>query len=311
MTDIVGFFSPGRQILARNTEYPFGTLLRQADRASENQPPPAQRRAKRRHRTIFISDVHLGTRGCKADLLADFLTRNTCDVLYLVGDMVDGWRLKQRWFWPESHNRILHEVLHKVDRGTRVIFVPGNHDELFRAHCGREIAGIEIMREAIHDTADGKRLLVIHGDQFDGVIAYAKWLAYLGDWAYTLALQLNELCNAGRRFFGLPYWSLSAYLKQKVKNALEYICHFEEAVAREVRARGLDGVVCGHIHHPAMRDIGGILYLNDGDWVESCTALVEDARGHLEILHWAAHSEDHKSKATLHGASELAPQTAA
>ena len=169
-----------------------------------------------------------------------------------------------------------------------MIFVPGNHDEIFRDYCGRTIAGIEIMREAIHETADGKRLLVIHGDQFDGVIACAKWLAHLGDWAYTAALELNEYWGAARRALGLGYWSLSAWLKQKVKNALDYIDHFEETVAAHVRERGLDGAVCGHIHHAQIREIGGVTYHNDGDWVESCTALVEDARGRLEILSWAA-----------------------
>jgi len=245
----------------------------------------------RSHRTIFISDTHLGTRGCKAEMLADFLAKNRCDTLYLVGDIVDGWRLQWKWFWPEAHARVISEILHKVDAGTRVIFVPGNHDEAARRFCGRNIMGVEVMREAVHEGADGRRFLVIHGDQFDGVIAYAKWLALLGDWAYTLALQLNGVCHFVRRQFGLKYWSLSAYLKQKVKNAVEYICRFEDAVAREAHSRGLDGVVCGHIHHAAIRKIGPVLYLNDGDWVESCTALVEDARGNLEILHWAASAD--------------------
>ncbi len=241
----------------------------------------------RHHRTIFISDTHLGTRGCKAEALADFLAHNNCRTLYLVGDIVDGWRLKHRWFWPDAHNKVLEEILHKIDTGTRVIYVPGNHDEALRGYCGREIAGVELMREAVHETVDGRRLLVIHGDQFDSVIAHARWLAFLGDWAYTRALELNEICAAIRKAFGLPYWSLSAYLKNKVKNAVEYIYRFENAVVEEARRRGLDGVVCGHIHHAAIRTIGGILYTNDGDWVESCTALTEDTRGNLEILHWA------------------------
>ena len=241
----------------------------------------------RQHRTIFISDTHLGTRGCKAEALADFLHHNSCETLFLVGDIVDGWRLKHRWFWPEAHNRVLEQILHKIDTGTRVIYVPGNHDEVFRDYCGREIAGVELIREAIHETADGRRLLVIHGDQFDGVIAYARWLAFLGDWAYTRALEMNELCAWVRKAAGLPYWSLSAYLKQKVKNAVEFICRFETAVIAEARQRGVDGVVCGHIHHAAIRHVDGILYLNDGDWVESCTALTEDACGNLEILRWA------------------------
>jgi UDP-2,3-diacylglucosamine pyrophosphatase LpxH len=251
--------------------------------------PAAERpRPLHQHRTIFISDVHLGTRGCKAEYLADFLAKNACDTLYLVGDIVDGWQLKRRWFWPEAHNRVVHEILHKVDIGTRVVFVPGNHDEFLRPFCGREYAGVEVVREAIHETADGKRLMVIHGDQFDGVINFAKWLAHLGAWAYDKALAVNEALHSIRRALGLPYWSLSNYLKHAVKDAVEYVCRFEDVVAHAAEARGFDGVICGHIHQARIRTIGNILYLNDGDWVESCTALVEDARGTLEIVHWAA-----------------------
>jgi len=244
--------------------------------------------AARQYRTVFVSDVHLGTRGCKAELLADFLARNTCETLYLVGDIIDGWQLKYRWYWTDAQTRVVAEILRKVDEGTRVIYVPGNHDEFLREYCGRNIAGIEIVADAIHGTADGRRLLVLHGDQFDGVIGYAKWLAHVGDWAYTLALALNDRLHDIRRRFGLPYWSLSAYLKRKVKNAVEYVSRFEEVVAKAAAPKGVDGVLCGHIHQAEMRRIGTILYLNDGDWVESCTALVEDAGGHLEILHWAS-----------------------
>ena len=278
-----------------------------ANRPRRRAPIPREpQRGVRHHRTIFISDVHLGTRGCKAETLVDFLNRNQCQTLYLVGDIVDGWRLKYRWFWPAAHSAVVQAILHKVDTGTRVVYVPGNHDEIFRTYCGREVAGIEIAREAVHETADGKQLLVIHGDQFDAVIAYAKWLAYLGDWAYTVALQLNEWCHLGRKILGLNYWSLSAYLKQKVKNALEYICRFEEAVADDVRARGFDGVVCGHIHHAAIKTLSGVVYHNDGDWVESCTALVEDARGHLEILRWADAGLRPLTVPAGHAAEELA-----
>ncbi len=183
---------------------------------------------------------------------------------------------------------MVHEILRKVDEGTRVVFVPGNHDEFLRPFCGRHYAGVEVVRETVHETADGKRLLVIHGDQFDGVINLAKWLAHLGSWAYDKALQFNEMLHAVRRAVGLPYWSLSAWLKHAVKDAVEYVCRFEDVVARAAESRGLDGVICGHIHQAQIRTIGNVLYLNDGDWVESCTALVEDARGHLEIVHWAA-----------------------
>ena len=240
-----------------------------------------------RHRTIFVSDTHLGTRGCKAEALADFLAHNDCETLFLVGDIVDGWQLKRRWYWTDAQSQVVGEILRKVDAGTRVIFVPGNHDEFAREYAGRLFAGVEITNEAIHETADGKKLWVLHGDRFDGVIAYAKWLAHVGDWAYGTALRLNDMLFAVRKQLGLPYWSLSAFLKHKVKNAVEYISRFEEIVAHEAELRGVDGVVCGHIHHAEIRQIGGVLYLNDGDWVESCSALVEDARGHMEILRWA------------------------
>jgi UDP-2,3-diacylglucosamine pyrophosphatase LpxH len=247
----------------------------------------SQSRPQRHHRTIFISDTHLGTRGCKAEALADFLAHNECQTLFLVGDIVDGWQLKRRWFWNEAHGQVVAEILRKVDRGTRVIFVPGNHDEFARDYAGRLFGGIEIIQETVHETADGKLLLVLHGDRFDGVIACAKWLAHLGDWAYGVALSWNDLLFKARKALGLPYWSLSAWLKHKVKNAVEYVCRYEECVAAEARKRGVDGVVCGHIHHAEIRMIGDVLYLNDGDWVESCSALVEDARGNMEILRWA------------------------
>jgi len=258
-----------------------------ADRRTRPALPRDQFRASR-YRTLFISDIHLGTRGCKAELLADFLARNSCETLFLIGDIVDGWRLRRRWYWPDAHNRVIEAILHKIDSGTRVVYVPGNHDEMLRPYCGRAISGVELWHEAVHETADGRRLLVIHGDRFDAVIAYARWLAYLGDSAYTLALHLNEAFNALRRIIGLEYWSLSGFLKRKVKNALEYICRFESAAAREARSRGFDGVICGHIHHAAIKTIEGVLYINDGDWVESCTALAEDRHGNLEILCWSS-----------------------
>jgi UDP-2,3-diacylglucosamine pyrophosphatase LpxH len=247
--------------------------------------PKAPRRT-RRHRTIFISDTHLGTRGCKADLLADFLTHNDCRVLYLVGDIVDGWSLKKGWFWTEAQSAVLNLILRKVEEGTRVIYVPGNHDEAFRDYCGVSLAGVELRFEAIHETADGRALLVVHGDHFDAVVTYARWLAHLGDRAYTLALILNDVLNAVRRRLGLPYWSLSAYLKYKVKNAASFISDFENALAREARTRNMDGVVAGHIHHAQTKWIDGVLYCNSGDWVESCTALTEDAQGRMEIVRW-------------------------
>jgi len=241
----------------------------------------------RRTRTIFLSDTHLGTRGCQAEHLADFLAHHECQTLYLIGDIVDGWALRRAWYWPAAHSRVVAEILRKVEEGTRVIYIPGNHDEALRDYVGLSLAGVELQTEAVHTTADGKRLLVIHGDKFDGVIACAKWLAHLGDRAYDLALTLNRIFNAGRKRLGMPYWSLSAWLKFKVKNAASFIGNFETALVREAKERGLDGVVCGHIHHAEVKEIGGILYCNDGDWVESCTALTEDARGRLSIVRWA------------------------
>ncbi len=243
-------------------------------------PPP------RRYRTIWISDIHLGTRGCQAELLLDFLRDTESDTLYLVGDIVDGWRLRRSWYWPQAHNDVVQKLLRKARKGTRVIYIPGNHDELGRRFLGIAVGQIEIESEMIHTLADGRQFLVIHGDQFDAVVRYARWLAFLGDRAYGIALAANIGLNAVRKRLGLSYWSLSDYLKQRVKNAVEYISRFEVAVAAAARERGVAGVVCGHIHHAEIRDIGGVTYCNDGDWVESCTALVEHADGRLEILRW-------------------------
>ncbi len=242
---------------------------------------------RRRYRTIWISDVHLGTRGCNARLLIDFLDHVDSDTLYLVGDIIDGWRMKKRFYWPEPHNAILRRVMKRAKRGTRVVYVPGNHDEMFRQFTGMSFGGVEIRRRAIHVAADGRRLLVLHGDEFDAVMLAHRWLAFLGDTAYTLLLKLNVIVNGVRRKLGLPYWSLSKHAKHKVKNAVEFISRFEETVAREAARLGVDGVVCGHIHTAETRRFGDVLYYNDGDWVEGCTALVEHRDGRMEILHWA------------------------
>jgi UDP-2,3-diacylglucosamine pyrophosphatase LpxH len=241
---------------------------------------------RRRYRAIFISDVHLGTRGCKADFLLEFLRETESQYLYLVGDIVDCWRLKRSWYWSQAHNDVVQKLLRKARKGTQVIYVPGNHDELGRDYVGMQFGGIWVLPDTIHVTADGRRLLIVHGDAFDGVVTYARWLAILGDHAYTLALWLNHKLNRVRLAMGLGYWSLSAYLKSKVKGAVGYVCAFEEAVAAEARRRDADGVVCGHIHKAEIRTIDGIQYCNDGDWVESCTALVEHWDGRLEILDW-------------------------
>ncbi len=238
------------------------------------------------YRTLWISDLHLGTPGCQAAALLDFLRRTECETLFLVGDIIDGWQLRRQWYWPQAHNDVIQKLLRKARKGTRVIFIPGNHDEFARKYLNNNFGGIDVAAEWTHVTADGRRLWVIHGDHFDGVIQCAKWLAYVGDSLYELTLRLNRHLNSVRARMGLPYWSLSGFLKLKVKRAVSYVSEFEVAVAREARKRGMQGVVCGHIHHAEMRDIDGILYANDGDWVESLTALAEHADGRLEILHW-------------------------
>jgi UDP-2,3-diacylglucosamine pyrophosphatase LpxH len=247
-----------------------------------------------RFRTIWISDVHLGTTGCQAKRLLQFLRATESDTLYLVGDIIDGWQLRRRWYWDQTHNNVVQTVLKKARKGTNVIFVPGNHDEAVRQFIDLDFGGIRIRDELIHVTADGKRMLVLHGDRFDGVIACAKWLAYVGDNLYTLALKINNLLNHWRARAGLPYWSLSQYLKLKVKNAVSYITSFEEALAGEARKKGVDGVICGHIHKPEIRDIDGITYCNDGDWVESLSALVEEFSGELRLVTWQEIVKHHK-----------------
>jgi len=260
-------------------------------------------------RTVWISDTHLGTAGCKSDLLLDFLKSIECEMLYLVGDIVDGWQLKKGWYWPARHNDVVRRWLKMAKHGTRVIYVPGNHDELFRDYVGLNFGGIEVARQCIHVTADGRSLLVLHGDEFDGVVLCAKWLALLGDQAYTLLLKLNGVLNRVRRMLGKPYWSLSALLKKRVKNAVEFISNFEQAVAHAAYEQGADGVICGHIHTAEVRQIGTVTYYNDGDWVESCTALVEHADGRMEIIDWAARKREEamaagmKARAVLEGAS--------
>jgi len=256
----------------------------------------------RRYRAIFVSDIHLGTAGCQAQALLGFLKAHRSDYLYLVGDIVDGWQLRRRWFWPQSHNDVVQKLLRRARKGCKVVFIPGNHDEFARGFLGHEFGGIEVRDDAVHTTADGRKLWVTHGDYFDGVIQCAKWLAFLGDNLYEFTLRLNRYLNSLRARMGLPYWSLSAYLKQKVKTALNYVTDFEVAVANAARALGHDGVVCGHIHRAEMRDINGILYCNDGDWVESRSALVEHLDGRLELLYWNA---EQTSSAMVHVQQEV------
>jgi UDP-2,3-diacylglucosamine pyrophosphatase LpxH len=257
--------------------------LRVPDFDSAGDPPPER---SRRYRTLWISDIHLGTPGCQAAYLLDFLRHNESDTLYLVGDILDGWQLRRGWYWPQTHNDVVQKLLRKARKGTRVVYVPGNHDSMARQFIGLAFGEIEVADEIIHVTANGKRLLVTHGDLFDGVMKHARWLAYLGDSLYTITLVLNRWFNWIRAHFGYSYWSLSQYLKHKVKNAVSFITAFERVMTEEARRRNCDGVVCGHIHKAEIRVIEDIVYCNDGDWVESLSALAETWDGELQIIYW-------------------------
>jgi UDP-2,3-diacylglucosamine pyrophosphatase LpxH len=244
-----------------------------------------------RLRSVFISDVHLGFKGCRAEFLLDFLRRVECEQIYLVGDIIDLWSLQRTFYWPQAHNDVIRTILGKAKHGTRVVYVPGNHDRVFRDHDGLTLGNVEIRLEAIHETADGRRFLVLHGDEFDSIVRASPLLESVGNHAYAAALRLNRYVNAVRQRLGYRYWSLAAFLKHKVKNAVKYIANFERALAVEARRRGVDGVICGHIHRAEITEIDGILYCNDGDWVESCTTLVEDFAGRLSLLRWTETAE--------------------
>ncbi len=237
-------------------------------------------------RSAFISDVHLGSRECRADLILDFLRTVQMEQLFLIGDIVDVSSLKRSFYWPQAHNDVLRTILGKTKHGTRVIYVPGNHDEQMRDFCATVFGNLEIHREYVHTTARGLRLLILHGDEFDGAVRFPRWLHALGSNLYDLTLGANRLVNGLRRRLGYPYWSLAGYLKGRVGNARRYVEEFEHAAAHAARKRGLDGVVCGHIHRPGIHMIGGVLYCNDGDWVDSCSALIEERSGELELWHW-------------------------
>jgi UDP-2,3-diacylglucosamine pyrophosphatase LpxH len=254
-------------------------------------------RPQERFRAIFISDVHLGTPGCQAERLLEFLRQTESDELYLVGDIIDGWQLRRRWFWRQSHNDVVQKVLRKARKGTHVIYVVGNHDEAMQQFEGLAFGGIQVAREAVHLARDGRLFLVTHGDRFDAVVQNARWLAHLGDGAHRLVLHANHWFNRARARLGLPYWSLAQFLKLRVKNAVNYIGEFERALASEARRRRYDGVICGHIHKAEVREIEGIAYANSGDWVESLTALVETEAGEFRVIDWKA--------------ARLAPQAAA
>ncbi len=239
-----------------------------------------------RYRTIWLSDLHLGSRGCQADLILEFLQKTASKQLYLVGDIIDFWAMKKGVYWPEKHNHIVQCLLEKARQGTEIIYIPGNHDDMMRNYIGTHFGHIIVQDEVIHTTLIGERLLVMHGDVFDQVVQHGRWLAFIGANLYDLLLAINQRLNGLRRYFGLRYWSLAAFLKRHVKNAVNYIGRYEYAVAHAARRLEVDGIVCGHIHHAELRAIDGITYGNCGDWVENCTALVEHHDGQLEILHW-------------------------
>ncbi len=263
--------------------------------ASPKQPPI-------RVRTAFLSDIHLGTRECRADLLLDFLHRVQPEQLILIGDIVDLWSLRRSFYWPQSHNNVLRTILGKAKHGTRIIYVPGNHDIDLREFAGMAFGNLEVHRTYVHTTARDLKLLVLHGDEFDAAVKCSGWLTALGSWAYDLTMFLNRHFNSIRHRFGYRYWSLAGYLKSKVGNAMHYVYSFEQAAAREARRQGLDGIVCGHIHRPELTTIDDVLYCNDGDWVENCTVLVEDRSGELELWNWA---ESHSGVPSLHPAANL------
>jgi len=246
------------------------------------------RNAIKRVRTLFLSDISLGAKACQADLLLDFLKHIEAETIYLVGDIIDGWRLKAGWYWPQAHNDVIQKLLRRVRKGCRVVYIPGNHDEFLRDYVGQKFGSVEIHEEIIHETADGKRLLILHGDKFDVVVNNVKWLAHLGDWAYDIAIGMNITIGWVRRRLDLPYWSFSGWSKQKVKRAVNFIGAFEQAVVNDARKFDVHGVVCGHIHAPVIRKMDEYLYLNTGDWVDSCSALVEGFDGAFELMRWTS-----------------------
>lgn len=259
-----------------------------------------------RYRTLFISDIHLGSKASQAEAMLEFLRLNDAEHFFLIGDIIDGWKLKSGWYWPQSHNDVIQKLLRKARKGAKMTFIPGNHDEFARQFAGSSFGGIEILRRTTHKSADGRTFLIMHGDEFDLVVRNARWLAYFGDWAYDLAIFINRHYNFVRRKLGFPYWSFSAWAKLKVKKAVNFIGSFESALAEEARKHGADGVICGHIHHAAIRDIDGITYINTGDFVESCTAIAEHHDGRMEIIHWLAPKPEPAPQPALETSEALA-----
>lgn len=255
------------------------------------QGPALQMVMKTFYRSVWISDVHLSTKDARADMVYSFLNSIKVDYLYLVGDIIDVWALRKKWHWPNQYNEVVHKILKRSRKGARVFFIPGNHDEFFRQFVGMRFGQVKVVAQAVHQTADGRRLLVLHGDEFDTIVRYHLWMSHLGSWAYRYLIAVNRLVNWVRRLFGLPYYSLSGAIKRRVQAAVKHLTHFEEMVVREARREQADGVICGHTHQPAMQELDGILYCNTGDWVEHCTALVEHEDGRIELLHWPSELE--------------------
>lgn len=241
---------------------------------------------KKTYRSVWISDVHLGSRDAQSELFHHFLDTIRCDNLYLVGDIIDIWALRKTWHWPKQYNEVVHKLLKRARKGARIFFIPGNHDEFFREFIGYTFGDIQVVDDMIHETADGRRFFVTHGDKFDAAVRGHPWMAKLGDWGYRRLVVVNRIYNAIRKRFGKPYFSLSGAIKRKVKGAVTFLNNFEKILAQEAHRREVDGVICGHIHQPVQRMMGDIEYCNAGDWIENCTALVEHDDGTLELIRW-------------------------
>ncbi|MCV2886133.1 UDP-2,3-diacylglucosamine diphosphatase [Aestuariibacter sp. AA17] len=244
------------------------------------------------YKTVWISDIHLGSKDCKADYLLTFLNQTTIGTLYLVGDIVDMWAMSKQFRWPESHNQVLHKILSLSESGCKVIYLPGNHDAPFQQYDGMAFGHIDVKREDIHTTIDGRKLLVLHGDQFDEEVCFGKFHAWIGDKGYDLLLFVNRWYNRFRTWKGLPYRSLAGYLKKHIKGANKAISRYRAACCNRAKKLQLDGVVCGHIHFPEISNENGIAYHNDGDWIESCSALVENEKGNIDLVYFAHSSGD-------------------
>jgi len=249
-------------------------------------PPTITERSMKKYRSVFISDIHLGTKMSQAERLLEFFKTFECHNLFLVGDIIDGWAMHSNFYWPQTHNDVLQKILRKSRKGTTIFYIPGNHDEFLRSFCDSSFGNMHLVRQNIYTAGDGKKYLVMHGDEFDAVITNMKWLSHLGSWAYDVSIYINIVITFIRNKFKLPYWSLSAWLKYKVKKAVNFISDYEENLSNYATHNAVDGIICGHIHHPNIRQIDSITYVNCGDWVETCSAVVENEDGSMEVVYW-------------------------